>query len=65
MPDRAHLEEFLAKVDGKLARNLVETYRAGIRDNTLTSLDVVSRLKFAMEQALEEDANEAAQPFDP
>ena len=65
MADFAHLEEFLAKVAGKLTRNLVETYCADVGDSALTSLDAVSRLKSVLEQALEDCADEAAEPVDP
>jgi hypothetical protein len=52
MTDKNYLEEFVAGVAGDLSKRLVETFVEGHRDPAAKPIDLVTRLKEQMEQAL-------------
>jgi|1186.fasta_scaffold03047_2 hypothetical protein len=52
MTDKNYLEEFVAGLAGDLPKRLVETFVEGHRDPTTKPVDLVTRLKEQMEQAL-------------
>jgi hypothetical protein len=60
MTDRVHLEEFGEGISEGLAKKLVATFVECHRNPSLSSADVVTRLKEQMEQALSEDADAPA-----
>ena len=59
MTDKSHLDEFGASRDLHLSNKLVATFIAGHRDPAIRAVDLVTRLKDVMEQALQEPANAA------
>jgi hypothetical protein len=52
MIDKNYLEEFVAGVAGDLSKRLVDTFVEGHRDPATRPIDLVTRLKEQMEQAL-------------
>jgi hypothetical protein len=60
MADHAHLNEILASMSKPLSRKLVESFRDGIRDPSVSKSDCVQRLKEEMEAALHESSGDEA-----
>jgi hypothetical protein len=54
MADHAHLNKILANTSKPLSRKLVQTFRDGIRDPSVSKSDCVQRLKEEMDAALHE-----------
>jgi hypothetical protein len=54
MSEKNYLAEFVAGVESRLSKRLVETFVEGHRDPATKPIDLVTRLKEQMEQALRE-----------
>ena len=54
MSEKNYLAEFVAGVESRLSKRLVETFVQGHRDPATKPIDLVTRLKEQMEQALRE-----------
>lgn len=53
MTDKNYLDEFVAEVTGDLSKRLVEIFIEGHRNPATKAVDLVTRLKEQMEQALQ------------
>lgn len=57
MTDKSHLEDFVAEVREDLSKRLLKIFTEGHRDPAIKAVDIVTRLKEQMEQALDENAD--------
>jgi hypothetical protein len=60
MTDKSYLEEFTEGVSGGLSQKLVDILIEGHRDPSTKQVDIVTRLKEQMEQALHRDTDAAS-----
>jgi hypothetical protein len=59
MTDHVHLDELVLAETAPMARKLLETFRALVRDPALGAADYGTRLKTVMEEFLQEEAANA------
>ena len=57
MTDKSYLDEFGAGQVQPLSKQLIETFVTGHRDPIVKSVDLVTRLKDVMTQALQDSVN--------